>query len=242
MANELLVVVPALNEQATVGAVVQALRSELDADVLVVDDGSWDRTAAEARAAGARVAHHAFNLGVGSAMRTGFRYAQRRSYRALVQVDADGQHRADEVTELVAPVLAGDADVVVGSRFAGSTDAPYPMSAGRRMAMRWLSRRVTRKLGTPITDTTSGFRAFGPAAIDRFATGYPSAYLSDTVEALLLAGDWGLTVVEQPARMHPRAAGEPSNNTLRSTWHLIRLTVVIALFRVREPLTMGARR
>lgn len=236
MNGRVLAVVPALNEAATVAAVVAAIGDELGADVLVVDDGSSDATAIEAAKAGATVARHPFNLGVGVAMRTGFRHATRHGYDALVQVDADGQHPPAEAIPLVARVLTGEVDLVVGSRFAGPGPPPYPVSPLRRSAMRLLARRVSRRLGTPITDATSGLRAFGAAAIDRLAVAYPGAYLSDTVETLLLAGQWGLRVEELPVIMHPRAGGEASAGGLRSSYHLARILVVMALFDVRRPL------
>ena len=235
MTGRILAVVPALNEAATVAAVVAATGEELGADVLVVDDGSTDATAAEARKAGAVVARHPFNLGVGVAMRTGFRYASRHGYEAVVQVDGDGQHPPAEALPLVARVLDGEADVAVGSRFAAGSP-PYAVSVFRRAAMRLLARRVSRRLGVTITDATSGLRAFGPAAIDRLADAYPGAYLSDTVETLLLAGRWGFTVEELPVTMHRRAGGEPSAGGLRSSYHLVRILVVMALFDVRRPL------
>lgn len=103
--------------------------------------------------------------------------------------------------------------------------------------MRFLSRIVSRRFGVTITDTTSGFRAFGKRAVERFARTYPSAYLSDTVEALLLAADWGLVVVEEPVRMHERQGGRPSATSARSVFHFLRLSLVVLLHRVRRPLT-----
>jgi glycosyltransferase involved in cell wall biosynthesis len=226
-------VIPALNEEETVGEVVRATLRALDCDVLVVDDGSSDRTAATARAAGALVLRHPFNLGVGAAIRTGFRYASERGYTRMLQVDADGQHDPVEAQRLLAPLEAQSADVVVGSRFA----AGYQVGVVRRLSMRLLSRVVSRRLNVRITDTTSGFRAFGKRAIDRFSLSYPSVYLSDTVEALLLAGDWGLRVVEEPVRMRARMGGSPSAGGALSVMHLLRLFMVIALHRVRRPLT-----
>ena len=238
--SDLLAVVPALNEEASVGDVVASIRAELGADVLVVDDGSTDATAQRALAAGATVVRHPFNLGVGAAMRTGFCHADRHGYKVLVQIDADGQHPPGEVAPLVEMVRRGDAggpvSVAVGSRFAGGSGDPYEVSALRRAAMRMLSRSVSRRLGTTITDTTSGMRAFGPDAIDRFAVSYPTAYLSDTVEALLLAGAWGMRVVEVGVEMRPRETGVPSNRSVRSAYHLLRLMFVISVFGVRRPL------
>jgi glycosyltransferase involved in cell wall biosynthesis len=227
----LLAIIPALNEEETVGDVVRSVREHLDADVLVIDDGSRDRTTERAAAAGAIVLRHPFNLGVGAALRTGFRYARSNGYDIAVQVDADGQHEVTEAKRLADAVDAG-ADLVVGSRF----EAGFETSRLRRLSMRFLSRWVSRYLGVSITDTTSGFRGFGPVAIDGFADAYPRAYLSDTVEALLVAGDWGLRVEEIPVRMLPRQGGQPSAGTGKSIYHLLRLSLVIALHRVRRPL------
>lgn len=199
--------------------------------MLVVDDGSSDRTAAEALAGGAHVLQHPFNLGVGAALRSGFRFAASQGYAAAMQVDADGQHSADEAATVLAPVQRGEADIVVGSRFA----AGYEVGAARRAAMRLLSRIVSRHLGVAITDTTSGFRAFSADAIARFSRSYPSAYLSDTVEALMLAGDWGLRVQEQPVRMLERQGGQASAGGAMSILYLARLMLVVVLHRVRQP-------
>ncbi len=238
MSASVLAIVPALNEEATVAAVVQAIRSDLGADVLVVDDGSSDLTSDKALSAGALVARHPFNLGVGAALRTGFRYADLRGYPIAIQVDADGQHVSTEAHTLLELVRTGQADVAVGSRFAeGAGD--YGVGRMRRFSMRVLSRIISRRLGTRITDTTSGFRAFDRAAIVRFSQAYPTAYLSDTVEALLLTKDWGLRVVEVPVAMRERMGGQASNNALRSAYHLVRLMLVIALHRVRRPLLGG---
>jgi len=228
--SDVLVIVPALNEAATVAAVVTSIRQHLDADVLVVDDGSRDATAAQATAAGAVVLSHPFNLGVGAALRTGFRYARDSGHQIALQVDADGQHEASDGKGMIDLIVDGEADLVVGSRFS----AGYRVGLLRRLSMRVLSRRVTKVLGVTITDTTSGFRAFGRPAIETFAVRYPSAYLSDTVEALLIAGEQGLRVVEVPVHMHQRQGGQASSGTLKSLYHLVRLTLVMFVFRLRK--------
>ena len=251
--DRVLVIIPALNEEATVAEVVASVSGHLDADILVVDDGSRDLTAERAVAAGATVLRHPFNLGVGAALRTGFQYARDEGYPIAVQLDADGQHDPADAKRLVDLVADGTADLVVGSRFEttigkrggigkhGGDDDPsgpsgYEVGRVRRIGMKMLSRRVSRRLGTTIIDTTSGFRAFSREALVRFADSYPSAYLSDTVEALLLAGDWGLTVVEVPVRMHARMGGTASSGSLRSAFHLLRINLVLSLHRVRRPL------
>ena len=227
----LLVVIPALNEEATVAAVVRAARGSLGADVLVVDDGSHDRTAEIAQASGAWVLSHPFNLGVGAALRSGFRYAADHGYPTVLQLDGDGQHDSSFAAALLAPLEDG-ADIVVGSRF----DAGFEVGRARRLCMRWLARIVSRRAHVAITDTTSGFRAFGKRAVERFAVSYPTEYLSDTVEALMLAASWQLDIREVPVEMRPRQGGHPSTGSVKSLYHLIRLVLVIALDRVRLPI------
>ena len=229
--SALLAIVPALNEEATVADVVKAIVADLDADVVVIDDGSRDRTSEVATASGAVVMRHPFNLGVGAALRTGFRYAVRSGYEVVVQVDGDGQHDTAAANLLVDAVTTGGADLAVGTRFG----ADYRVSRVRRFSMRVLSRMVSRRIGTTVSDTTSGFRAFSSDAVSRFAVSYPTQYLSDTVEALLLAHDQGLKVVEVPVRMRERMGGQASSGRAKSVYHLVRLGLVVTLHRYRRP-------
>lgn len=228
----LLVIVPALNEEGAIAEVVTDARRALDAKVLVIDDGSTDGTGAIARQAGAVVVRHPFNLGVGAAVRTGLRYAVANGYDRVVQLDGDGQHDPAEASALLVRLESDDVDVVVGSRF----EFGYVLSPQRRVVMRGLSSIVSRRLGTPVTDTTSGFRAFGGPAIAYFSRVYPTDYLSDTVEALLLAADAGLRVSEVPVHMRRRLSGTPSANAFRATFHVVRLLLVVAVHRFRPKL------
>ena len=229
MSGRLLVIIPALNEEESIAAVVRDARSVLGADVVVVDDGSRDRTGDVAHGAGATVLRHPYNLGVGGAIRTALRYAQSAGYERVVQLDGDGQHLAGEAGRLVA-VLDDGIDLVVGSRFA----AGYAVTRGRRGMMRFLARIVSRRLRSTVTDTTSGFRAMGPRAVALFASNYPLDYLSDTVEALLIAGDAGLRVREVDVEMRPRQGGQASTSSLRSVYHLVRLFLVVLLHGLRR--------
>ena len=184
-----LIVMPAFNEEASVRAVVLEVREKLlGVAVLVVDDGSRDRTADEARAGGALVATLPFNLGVGGAMRTGFRYARENGFENVVQIDSDGQHDPSSVPALLAALDEG-ADLVLGARFAGEGD--YHVRGPRRWAMMILAGVLSRTAGTRLTDTTSGYRASGPAAVQLFAEHYPAEYLGDTIEALVIASTPG---------------------------------------------------
>ena len=226
-------VVPAWNEEASVGAVVARVRAALpDADCLVVDDGSTDSTADVARAAGALVASLPFNLGVGGAMRVGFKYAERRGYTVVVQIDADGQHDPADAPPLIAAL--DSADVVIGARFAGV--GSYSVTGPRRWAMRLLSTAIGHMARTRLTDTTSGFRATGPRAIAVFAERYPAEYLGDTIEALVIAARDGLVLTQLPVAMNAREAGRPSHNPFKAGVYLARasMSLVFALVRPRS--------
>jgi glycosyltransferase involved in cell wall biosynthesis len=233
-----LVVVPAWNERDSVGAVVREVR-QVDArwDVLVVDDGSGDDTSAVAAEAGAAVCRLPFNLGVGGAMRAGYRYALREGYDVVVQVDADGQHDASYIPALVAGL--DRADVVVGARFAG--EGQYVARGPRRWAMRLLAGVLSRLGHGRLTDVTSGFRAVNRRGIRLFATHYPAEYLGDTVESLVIALRTGCRVEQLPVSMRTRSAGTASQSTARSVLYLARAMVALGLALVRRwPATLEA--
>lgn len=226
MTAETLVIIPAYNEEDALPGVLADLRQRFpDFDVVVIDDGSADRTSEVARAGGAAVVTLPFNLGVGGALRTGFRYAVRHGYRRAVQLDADGQHDAAEVHRLLG-ALDGGADLVIGSRFAEGAGT-YRVGRSRRSAMRVMQQAVKLLSGETFSDTSSGFRAFGPGALELFARQYPIDFLSDSIEALLSALAAGLTVVEVPVQMHERAGGVPSTRRLKLVYHYLRLLVVM---------------
>ncbi len=235
-----LIVMPAFNEAGVIGQVLAEL-TELTGPtggfpILVVNDGSSDGTAAEAMSAGATVVSVPFNVGVGGAMRTGFVYALRHGFDAVVQVDADGQHDPEAVAALIEGLR--DADIVIGARFAGQGD--YRVRGPRRWAMGLLAWSLSRLTGTTLTDVTSGFRATGPAALPLFARDYPQEYLGDTVESLVLAHRAGLRIAQVPIAMRPRSGGVPSQSAVRATAYLLRALLVLLLAVVRRPPTMPA--
>jgi len=236
--HNVLVVVPALNEEESVGAVVTTILSENPgATVLVVDDGSTDATRNVALAAGARVASLPFNLGVGGAMRVGFHYALDHGHDVVVQVDADGQHDPAEIPTLVENLR--EADLVLGARFAGV--GGYKVRGPRRWAMVVLASVLSRSLHTRLTDTTSGFRASGPRAIALFARHYPAEYLGDTIESLVIAARSGLRVVQTPVAMRSRTTGTPSHNAIKSAIYLGRAVLALIFAYVRPSSTYGTK-
>ncbi len=228
---QVLIVLPALNEEESVAHVVAQVRTaQPDAAVLVVDDGSTDRTGAVAHGAGAEVLRLPFNLGVGGAMRAAFRYARAHNVTYVVQVDADGQHDPGEIGALLK--AAENADVVVGARFAGR--GSYQARGPRRWAMRLLAMVLSKVTGTRLTDPTSGFRVAGPRAIPVFAQHYPEEYLGDTVESLVIAHRVGLSVAQVPVQMRARTTGTASQSPLRATAYLSRVAIAVVLALVRE--------
>lgn len=231
-----LVIMPAYNEATTLPAVLGSVhRAVPDCDVLVVDDGSTDGTAEVARAHGAEVLQLPFNLGIGGALRAGFRYAVEQGYDAGVQLDADGQH-----DPALIPVLLDaleDADFVVGSRFAQQSS--YEVGRARRGAMHVLRFAMRLLSGRTFTDTSSGFRAFGRPVLEYFARSYPSEYM-ESVEALLAANYEGFRIAEVPVRMYQRAGGRPTTVRLGLIYHYARVLLTLLTRASRRRATSRA--
>jgi len=208
MARQLLVIVPAFNEEGAIRDVVASL-CQRNHDVLVIDDCSSDLTADIASGAGATVLRLPLNLGVGGALRAGFRYAVANGYSQVVQVDADGQHPVHQISDLVDTARTHRAHLVIGSRYL-SADSTLIPSLPRRFSMWCLSAVASRAAGTRLTDTTSGFRLITEPLLSQFAETFPDYYLGDTYEATVAAVRGGYKVVEIPAAMAPRLHGESS--------------------------------
>lgn len=221
----ILVIVPAYNEEDCIADVIRDLRSNFpEGDVLVVNDGSRDGTSGAAKKLGASVIDLSFNLGIGGAMQTGFRYALEGGYDTAIQFDGDGQHRAGEIPRILDPYQKGDADLVVGSRFL--SEGGFTSSIQRKMGSKVLSFIVSFLIGKRITDTTSGFRVYGRRSIEFFSTFYPEDY--PEVEALILAHKKGLSISEVPAEIDARRFGRSSITTARAVYYMVK--VLLAIF------------
>lgn len=209
--HNVLVMVPAFNEQESVGAVLEDLRRH-GFQVVLISDGSTDATSQIGRAIGIPVLSLPINLGVGGALRAGFRFALRHGYEAVVQVDADGQHPVAEIEHLIATANESDADMVIGSRF---VDGPALMhvSVLRRVVMRVLARSASAAANRPITDSTSGFRVIKRPLLDQFSHHFATNYLGDTYEAVVSAGRAGYRIVEVSASLRDREFGESTAST-----------------------------
>ena len=209
--SNVLVMVPALNAEASVGQVMADLQDN-GFHVLLISDGSLDATANIGRRVGVKVLELPINLGVGGALRAGFKFAVLRGYRAVVQVDADGQHPVEEIENLIRATNEQDAHMVIGSRFL-MDEMTMEVSGIRRLAMRVLSRTASSATGTSITDSTSGFRLIQQPLLGEFAQQFANNYLGDTYESVISAGRGNYKVVEIPAGLLPREHGESTAST-----------------------------
>ena len=222
-----LVVVPALNEESSLASVIAEIKS-CGYEVLVINDGSTDGTADVAHASGARLLDLPINLGVGGALRAGFKYACERNFQAVVQVDADGQHPADEIVHLLNEANSSGAHLVIGSRFLSDATS---MEVGRvrRYVMRLLARSATNATQSPITDATSGFRIIQQPLLTEFSRTFAVNYLGDTYEALIAAGRAGYVVREIPAALRPRQNGESTASLVQAVTFTLKGLAVTAL-------------
>jgi glycosyltransferase involved in cell wall biosynthesis len=236
-----LAVIPAYNEQDSVATVIDALHAEApDFDIVVVNDGSTDATGPVARAAGARVLTHPFNLGIGGAVQSGFRFALENGYDYCIQVDGDGQHAAGEIRKLRAAMDADPGlDMVVGSRFL-SDEHHYPAPLSRRTGIHIFATICSRIIGQKVSDPTSGFRLCNRRAISLFARDYPHDY--PEVEAIVMLHYHRFRMREVPVQMYERGGGQSSINTSgKSAYYMLKvlLAILVGLFRARPAVEPG---
>jgi glycosyltransferase involved in cell wall biosynthesis len=230
-----LVIVPAFNERQSVGKLAHRLQRALPQfDVLVIDDGSTDDTLRQVPAHAA-VVSLPFNLGIGGAMQTGYRYAALHGYDVAIQVDGDGQHRPGEVRRLVDRLIRSNSDMVVGSRFLG--DGRYKQSVSRSVGIGILSTLIRLLSGLPITDCTSGFRVINRRVIQAFAHWYPDDYPEP--EVILLLHRSGFKVTELGVKMRQRRAGMTSIPLMRGLFYVLKVTTALLLDMARDPWPLG---
>jgi glycosyltransferase involved in cell wall biosynthesis len=245
-----LVFIPAWNEADSVADVIAGVRERLpDADVLVVDDGSVDATAARARAAGATVASLPFNQGLGAALQTGYLYALREGYDFCAHLAADGQHPPAEVERLLDEVRADRADLVIGSRYSergagddegGRAGDDYKPTISRRIGISVFRFFLTLATRQRFTDTTSGMRAANRRVMELFSENYSPDFAE--IESLQLAVREGLRVEEVPVRMLERAGGSSFLTPLRSAFFIFKGVVVLLVGQFRPRQHAGAER
>lgn len=227
-----LVIIPAFNEEDSIQEVIRSVkRCHPAMDIVVVNDGSTDRTAEMARSAGdVHVIDLPINLGIGGAVQTGYLYAHRHGYELAVQLDGDGQHDPQELAKIVAPVAEGAADCCIGSRFLEK--GGFRSSRSRRLGIVFFSWMIRWIAGVKFTDPTSGFRAVNRRVLDKFAQYYPDDY--PEVEAIALLVRSGFTVRETPVRMRLRTGGSSSITPLKSLYYMLKVSLAVVMTRVRD--------
>jgi len=227
--NNVLILVPAFNEELNLGAVVKQILDD-GYQLLVIDDGSSDNTRGVATDFGVEVLSLPFNLGVGGALKVGFRHACDLDFLAVVQVDADGQHQTSEIIKLLNEANATAAHLVLGSRFSTFTN-DLDIGISRRFVMSLLARSASKATGIRITDPTSGFRLIRKPLLSEFSQNFPANYLGDTYEALVSAGRAGYTVREVPVAMRNRVHGVSTAGNAQAVKFIVK-SVVVTMVRL----------
>lgn len=231
--DKVLVIIPAYNEAGKIAEVIGRARSAVPAaDILVVNDGSSDRTASIAEQAGAIVVSHPFNMGYGVTIQTGYKYALAHGYDYLAQIDGDGQHDPADIAILLVPLMAGEADFVLGSRFLGAESYQPPLA--RRLGMTFFRGLVRLATGLPITDCTSGFQALNREVIrffarDIFPVDYPDA------DVLITLHRAGFRIRELPVRMYASSSGKSMHNGFKPVYYMFKMFLSILVTLLRSP-------
>ena len=225
-----IVIIPAFQEEGAIGELVRSLRERYPYDVLVVNDGSTDRTSEAAREAGAIVLDLPCNLGIGGAVQTGFLYARDRGYDVVVRIDGDGQHEVEDIPKVLEPILAGRADAVIGSRFLEETE--YRGSIPRIFGIRFFRLLVNLTTGFRVTDPTSGFFAIGRRLVEFYSVHYPSDY--PEVDAYILMHRQKARTVEVPVRMYDRTGGKSSITAFRAVYYMVKVTLSYIINSIRR--------
>lgn len=227
-----IILIPAYNEEKSIESVLSSVREFCpDFDVLVINDGSTDRTSELARKFPfANVIDLPVNLGIGGAVQTGFLFSRKKDYDLAVQIDGDGQHKPSEVGKIVGPILNGEAEVVIGSRFIEKS--PYKSRFYRMLGIKlfYLTNRLL--LGDRITDSTSGFRAYSRKAIRILSRNYPDDYPEP--EAVYILRKKGIPIKEVPVEMGMRAAGKSSISFIKSIYYLVKVLLAIFVLNLRK--------
>ncbi len=230
----IMVLIPAYNEGGRIAQVVEAVRRAApEFDIVVVNDGSGDDTAASAAATGATVVSHPFNMGYGVAIQTGYKYACSQGYDFIVQMDGDGQHDPAYLHDLLQPIVAGESDFTIGSRFLEVES--YEPSLARRIGMALFRKTVSWLTGMRITDSTSGYQAFNREVARFFTTEvFPCDY--PDADMLITLHRAGFSIREIPVRMYANAEGKSMHGGWKSLYYIFKmfLSIFVTLLRKRE--------
>lgn len=232
---KVLLIIPAHNEEASILQTCQSIidynrKNHTNYSFVVINDASDDSTERILDKAHLPHINHIYNLGIGGAMQTGYKYARDNDYDIAVQFDGDGQHDINSVATLIRPIQENQADLVIGSRFI-TKSGNFRSTFARRVGIKIISDYMKLLTHRRITDTTSGFRACGRRIIDTFASDYPSEYPEPvTTTFCLLRRD---RVVEVPATMNARTAGSSSIHTWKKAYYMINIFLALLIVKIR---------
>ncbi|NOY60603.1 MAG: glycosyltransferase family 2 protein [Calditrichaeota bacterium] len=232
MAKKVLIIVPAFNEEKSLGTVLSSIKDEAPyADIVVINDGSHDATADVAGRSGVAVISVPYNLGIGGAVQTGLIYAHRKGYDVAIQLDADGQHKAEELEKLLYYLDNDEADLALGSRFLQKTD--YQSTFMRKLGNRIFSGLIAMVTKQYFADSTSGFRAFNRRAINFLSEHYPTEFPEP--ESLVLLKKHGFRIKEVSVEMDERQAGESSVTRFKAIYFMISISIAILIDWIKKP-------
>ena len=230
---KILVIIPAFNESESIGKLVQEIRSSVpQADLVVINDASRDNTEEEALKAGALVASLPHNLGIGGAVQTGYQIAFEGAYDVAVQLDGDGQHDPAYLNAVLKPVISGELDFCIGSRFLDKNAVSFRSTPARRLGILFFCGLLGTLTGLPLTDPTSGFRAVGRKLIEKFAAYYPVDFPEP--EAIQIAKRYGTKIGEVPVCMRERQGGRSSIRYFKTLYYMIKVTLAILIDTLKK--------
>lgn len=224
--KKILVLIPAYNEENTIEGVIESVRKEVPpCEIVVVNDGSIDRTERLAREKGVKVLTLPYNMGIGLAEQTGFKYAYKENFDIVIRVDADGQHDAKFIMKCLTPLLDNSADMVIGSRFLNNEG--FQSTLIRRMGIKWICILINLLTGSKVSDPTSGFRSINKKLIKLFSRFYPTDFPEP--ESLLMALKLGFKVKEIPVIMQERLEGKSSINMWNAVYYMIKVPFALII-------------
>lgn len=227
-----IVIIPAYNEEENIGKLLRRLKeiTDIELDVVVINDNSVDNTSKICAQYNVEIIDLPCNLGIGGAVQTGYKFAQINNYDFAIQVDGDGQHNPEYISEMLYNLIDGKADMIIGSRFLKKEG--FQSSSARRIGIKYFSNLISLLSGQKITDPTSGFRACNKKVIKLFTRRYPQDYPEP--ESIIFLNRQKLKIMEIPVIMREREGGESSINLLKSVYYMIKVSLAIIIDHFRK--------
>ncbi len=231
---KILIIIPAFNEAENISNSISDIRSmdffSENFDILVINDGSTDTTGAKARSTGVKTIDLPYNMGIGNAVQTGYKFAKTYNYDYAFQFDADGQHPAEYIAPMLVKIQKEEASLIIGSRFINNEG--FQSSLPRQIGIRFFGWLIKMLTGKTITDATAGFRIVDRQGISLLASYYPEDYAEP--ECIIYFNKCGLKVIEFPVIMKARQGGESSIGFLRSVYYMLKVPLAMIIGSLRN--------